>query len=117
MHVSVYGVVTIDGMATIRARLAALMGLHLAACVDYSRALLAITTDGLDALYKAAPSRQSVPVMAWVVSDAKTAVVWRQQATRFALHGLSRFATHQPEEAREWAIEQAKTSPRRPVLR
>ena len=117
LHVSVRGLVTLNAMTTIRSRLAVLISGHRAACVDYSRSLLAITDQGLDELYRTAASRQSVQVMAWVVPDAETAVLWRKQATRFALHGLSRFATHRPVEARDWAQDQARTLPLHQALR
>ena len=117
LHVSVRGVVTLHGMATIRSELAAMMANHRSACVDYSRSLLAITDQDLDNLYRTAASAQSVLVMAWVVPDAQTAVLWRKQATRFALHGLSRFATHRPVEAQDWALDQARTLPLLQALR
>ena len=109
LFAQVKGLVTVAEEPEICRRLALERGDLDAVCIDYSRTVLAITERGLDELFRKAVQDQDI---AWVVPD-ETAVMWRRQANKFGMLGLSRFATHLPEEAREWAIDQA----RRAVLR
>jgi hypothetical protein len=107
LYVSVTGVVTVEGIFSICAQIQPALGESSAVCLDYSRALLAVTDRGLDALFQASKQGPSVPIMAWVTPDPETAVAWERQAMRFALVGLSRFATHRPQEAHDWVRRQA----------
>ena len=111
------GLVTAQGIGAIRDRLApALVDLSVV-CLDYSRAALAVTEAGLDALFRAARPGPSALVMAWVVPDAETADVWRRQAARFALAGVARFATHRADEAQAWVRDQARRAAQRRAWR
>ena len=117
LYASVVGLVMATDIAAIRAQIASAITGAPVVCIDYSRAVLAITSSGLDALFLAAPPGPSALVMAWVVPDVETAALWRQQATRFALAGVRRFATHRIEEAQQWVCDQARRAALRQVLR
>ena len=107
LYAQVRGLVTVDVEKMVCARLGLSMRDSLAVCLDYSRTALAITGAGLEALFNARSQAPIMQIVAWVVPDAGTAVVWRQQATRFALAGVIRFATHRIDEAQEWVRNQA----------
>ena len=109
LYAQVRGLVTVDVEKMVCARLGLSMRDSLAVCLDYSRTALAITGAGLEALFNARSQAPILQIVAWVVPDAQTASVWRQQqATRFALAGVSRFATHRIDEAQEWVRDQAR---------
>lgn len=117
LYATVTGLVTVEQVMAIRTRLAPAIRESQAVLLDYRRSLLAVTDAGLDALFRAAPLGPSALAMAWVVPDASTAEVWERQATRFALAGVIRFATHRIEEAQEWVRDQARRAALRQELR
>jgi len=101
------GVVTLAGIKGIRAKLTQSAADACVVCLDYSRSLLAITEPALEMLCRSAAPGPSVLVMAWVVPDASTVLIWQRQADLFALRGLQRFVTCRPEEGQAWAQSQA----------
>ena len=107
LYAQASGLVTMAGAVEIYSEMAPAMGESLAACLDYSRTLLAITEDELDLLYRTPGPGPQVLAMAWVVPDETTAELWQGQVDRFASRGLLRFVTHHPQDAQEWATEQA----------
>ena len=107
LYGQVKGLVTVAEEPEIFRRLAPAITDTQVVCIDYSKAVLAITASGLDTLFRAAPPGPSRLVIAWVVPDVETAALWRQQATRFALAGVRRFSTHLADEAREYARKEA----------
>ena len=113
LRVAVFGVMTDSEIKAIRAKMVPLIANSNAVCVDFSKTVLAVSQRGFDALFAATMQNRGTPNMVWLVPDAKTAVAWRQEATRYALRGLNRFATHRPEEALEWAKAQARLVARR----
>ena len=113
LFAQVKGLVTVTEEPEICRRLALALSDLDAVCLDYSRTVLAITHAGLEVLFNERSQVPTVRNMAWVMPDVETADRWRWQATRFAMAGLLRYETQRPDEAREWAIDQA----RRTVLR
>ena len=110
LYAQASGLVTMAGAVEIYSEMAPAMGESLAACLDYSRTLLAITEDELDLLYRTPGPGPQVLAMAWVVPDETTAELWQGQVDRFAMVGLRRFVTHHPQDAQEWATEQARSA-------
>ena len=108
LRVSVFGIMTDSEIQAIRAKMIPLIATSNAVCIDFSKTVLAVSQRGFDALFAATMANQGTPNMVWLVPDAETAVAWRQEATRYALCGLNRFATHRPEEALEWAQGQSR---------
>lgn len=110
LYAQASGLVTMAGEFEICRRVEQAMGESLAACLDYSRTLLAITEDGLVRLFRTPSQGKQVLFMAWVLPDEPTAELWRGQAQRFALVGLRRFATTDLAEARAWAALQSRAA-------
>jgi len=103
------GIVTLGGVEQFRRELApAANDGGSMICLDYSRSALALTEQDLDQLAKVARPGVSGLAMAWIVPDEETADLWRDQALRFSLHGLRRFVTTDPAQARWWAALQAR---------
>ena len=107
IYAKVSGVVTLAGIESMRDKLAPAERDARAVCLDYSRALIAITPADLDALARASRTHASRLAVAWVTADDATAALWRFQALRFALSGLRRMATTDRQQAMVWAQRQS----------
>lgn len=106
---AVRGIVTLGGVERIRRELAPVANDGAPViCLDYSRSALVLTPTDLGVLALAAQPGVNGPAMAWIVPNEETAELWRQQAFKFALVGLRRFATTDPAEAHHWVALQSR---------
>lgn len=109
VYAGVRGIITVNAVQRIRDELAPVANDGAPViCLDYSRAALVLTPADLGVLALAAQPGVNGPAMAWIVRDEATADLWRQQALRFALVGLRRLATTDPDEARHWVALQSR---------
>ena len=108
LDVGVSGLVTLEVVRNLRAALALRTDRSRVVCIDFSRALIAVTDAGLGRLYEEANPGENESVMAWVVPDAATAAIWQRQADRFAARGLRRFVARHQAQAQAWCQTQVR---------
>lgn len=118
LHASVTGLLTLKVFADIRDKLASVLHDEPVACIDCTRALVAVTACDLDRLLQEASLRQTLLAIAWALPNTHEAQAWRRRTERLALVGLRRFATDDLAKARTWCRAQAQqAAARRAQLR
>ena len=116
LYAAAAGLMTAREIAAIRGAIAARASGLGAAVLDFRRCAVAITPAEIEQLFQSTPRWAGSLAAAWVLPDAEVAASWRRLATRFALAGVLRFATHQVADAQRWALDQATRAGRRQAL-
>jgi hypothetical protein len=106
------GVLTAAAMRRVRAEVWSMAPGALATCLDYRRAVVAITD--ADMIQLAVTDKREVPAprLAWVLPAGVDLAIWHRQALRLATLGRIRYPTDDFERAIAWSDSQAARAQR-----